>query len=107
MVVVIAWLLHLQLPIQSVPITTKVASSNPAHGEMYSIQHYVIKFVNDVRQVGDFLPVLCNIKTDRHDITIILLKVTLNIITHSPSLNIYIVSRQNLPPRHKVRNNIT
>jgi len=29
---------------QSVHIATKVASSNPAHGEVYSIQHYVIKF---------------------------------------------------------------
>jgi hypothetical protein len=27
------------------PITTEVVSSNPAHGEVYSIQHYVIKFV--------------------------------------------------------------
>jgi hypothetical protein len=26
---------------QSVPITTKIVSSNPVHGEMYSIQHYV------------------------------------------------------------------
>jgi hypothetical protein len=25
---------------------------------LYSIQHYVIKFVNDLRQVGGFLPVL-------------------------------------------------
>jgi hypothetical protein len=39
-VVVILWLLDLQLPVQSVPITTKV-SSNPAHGEMNSIQRYV------------------------------------------------------------------
>ena len=30
--------------LQSVPITTNVVSSNPAHGEVYSIQHYVIKF---------------------------------------------------------------
>ena len=37
---------------QSVPITTKVVSSNPAHGEMYSIQHYMIKFVIDLRQIG-------------------------------------------------------
>jgi hypothetical protein len=28
---------------QSVPITTKVVSSNPVHGEVYSIQHYMIK----------------------------------------------------------------
>ena len=53
--VMIVWLLYLQLPVQSVPITTKVMSSNPAHGGMYSIQHYVIKFVCDLRQVGGFL----------------------------------------------------
>ena len=40
--------LELQLPMQSVPITTKDISSNPAHGEVYSIQYYVIKFVNDL-----------------------------------------------------------
>jgi hypothetical protein len=40
---------------QSVPIATKVVSSNPVHGEMYSIQHYVIKFVSDMRRVGDFV----------------------------------------------------
>jgi hypothetical protein len=43
--------LDLQLPVQSVPITTKVVSSNPVHGEVRSIQHYVIKFVSDLRQV--------------------------------------------------------
>jgi hypothetical protein len=43
---------------QSVPITTNVKSSNPAHGEVYSIQHYVIKIVGDLRQLGDFLRVL-------------------------------------------------
>jgi hypothetical protein len=32
----------------------KVVSSNPVHGEVYSIQHYVIK-VSDLRQVGGFL----------------------------------------------------
>ena len=31
--------MDLQLPVQSVPITTKVVSLNPAHGEVYSIQH--------------------------------------------------------------------
>ena len=39
-VVVIVWLLDLQLPMQSMPITTKVVNSNPVHGEVYSIQHY-------------------------------------------------------------------
>jgi hypothetical protein len=50
--------LNLQLSMQSVPITTNVFSSNPTHGEMYSIQPYVIKFVSDLRQVGGFLRVL-------------------------------------------------
>jgi hypothetical protein len=44
----------LQLHVQSVPITTKV-SLNPIHGEMYSIKHFVIKFVSDFRQIGGFL----------------------------------------------------
>ena len=57
-VVVIVWLLDLQLPVQSVPITTSVVSLNPVHGEVYSIQHYVIKFVRDLQQVGGFLRVL-------------------------------------------------
>jgi hypothetical protein len=42
---------------QSVSITTNVVSSNPVHGEVYSIQHYVIKFVSDLRQFGGFLQV--------------------------------------------------
>jgi hypothetical protein len=68
-----------------VPITTKVVSSNPVHGEVYSIHHYVIKFVSDLRQVGGFLQVLRFFptnKTDRHDITEILLKVALNTIKY-------------------------
>jgi hypothetical protein len=39
--------LDLLLSMQSVPITTNV-SSNPARGEVYLIQHYVIKFVSDL-----------------------------------------------------------
>jgi hypothetical protein len=31
------------------------AVSNPAHGKVYSIQYYVIKFVSDFWQVGGFL----------------------------------------------------
>jgi hypothetical protein len=50
--------LDLQLPVQSVHIATKVVSSNPIHGQAYSIAHYVIKFVSDLRQVGGFLRVL-------------------------------------------------
>ena len=33
-------------------ITTKAVNLNPAHGEVYSIQHHVIKFVSNLRQVG-------------------------------------------------------
>jgi hypothetical protein len=40
-----------------VAITNKVVSLNPVHGELYSIQHYVIKFVSDLRQVCGFLGV--------------------------------------------------
>jgi hypothetical protein len=49
---------------------------------VYLIQHYVIKYVSDLRQVGGFLRVLWfpTNKTDRHDITEILLKVAFNII---------------------------
>jgi hypothetical protein len=35
--------------------TTNVVSSNPIHDKVYSIQHHVIKFVSDLRQVGGFL----------------------------------------------------
>ena len=54
----IAWQLDLQLPVRSVHIPTKVVKSNPAQSEVYSIQHYVIKFVSDLRQVGGFLRAL-------------------------------------------------
>jgi hypothetical protein len=53
-VVAIVWYLDLQLPVQSVSISTKVVSSNPVHGKVYWIPHYVIKFVSDLRQVGVF-----------------------------------------------------
>jgi hypothetical protein len=49
--------LDLQLPVQSVPIAN-VASLNTVHGEMYLIQHYVIKFVSDLWQASGFLMVL-------------------------------------------------
>ena len=68
---------------QSVPITTKVVSSNPAHGEVYSIQHDVIKVVSNFWQVCGFspdTPVSSTNKAARNDITEILLKVTLNTI---------------------------
>ena len=53
---------------------------------MYSIQHYVIKFVSDLWLVwfSPGTPVSSNNKTDRHDITEILLEVALNTITLTP-----------------------
>ena len=54
----IVWWLDLQLPVQSVPITAKVVSWNPVHGEVYLRQHYVIKIVSDLGQVCGFLRVL-------------------------------------------------
>jgi hypothetical protein len=52
--------------------------------EVYSIQHHVIKFVSDLRQLGGFLPALRfppPIKLIGNDKTEILLKVTINTIT--------------------------
>jgi hypothetical protein len=50
-----------------------------------SIQQYVIKFDSDLWQVGGFTRLLRFVsstnKTDRHDITEILLKVALNTLT--------------------------
>jgi hypothetical protein len=43
-----------ELPGHTVYIATNVVSSIPANDEVYSIQHYVIKFVS----VGGFLRVL-------------------------------------------------
>ena len=50
-------------------------------GEVYWMQHYVIKFVSDLQQVSGFSRgslISSTSKTDRHDITEILLKVALN-----------------------------
>ena len=43
---------------QSVPITINIVSLNRVHGEVCSIQHYVIKFASGWWQGGGFLLVL-------------------------------------------------
>ena len=53
-----SWSLELELPMQSVPNTTIMVSWNPAHGEVYMIQNYAIKFVSDLWQVGGCFRVL-------------------------------------------------
>jgi hypothetical protein len=63
--------------VQSVPITTNPMSLNPAHGKMYSIQLYMIHFFQCIatgRWSSPSTPVTPNNKTDRQDITEILLK---------------------------------
>ena len=55
-------------------IITKV-SWNPAHGEVYSMQHYVIKYVGELLQVVGFqndTHVSSTNKIHRHDIADIL-----------------------------------
>ena len=68
--------------VQSVSITTNVVSSNLTHGEVYSIQHYVIKFISLWFSLGT--PMSSTNKTDCHNRTKILLKVALNTITLTP-----------------------
>ena len=66
---------------QSMHITTYVASSNPAQERCTRYnQHYMIKFVRDLRQVGWGTPDSSTNKTYLHDITEILSKVALNTI---------------------------
>ena len=71
--------------VESVPSITKVLNSNPAHGEVYLIQYYVIKYVSDLRQVGGWLRYSCSSsnKIDRNDITEIFWKMALNTINQT------------------------
>ena len=72
------------------PVTTNFVSSNPAYGEVYSIQFYGIKFVGDLRQFGRWFPAGTPIsstnKTDGYDITETLWTVVLNTITPNPRI---------------------
>jgi hypothetical protein len=68
------------MPITS---TTNDVSMNPAHGEVYFIQHYVIKFVSELQQASTLGTLVSSTyKMDYH----VLLKVALDTIT----LTIYI-----------------
>jgi hypothetical protein len=63
-------------------------NSNPDHVEVYSIQHYVKKFsVTCGRSVilSSGTLVSSTNKTDRHDITEIVLKVALSLINPTPT----------------------
>ena len=65
------------------PITTKVVSSNSVQGEVYSIQHYVIKFVSDLRQSVVFSGFLYQSVKLTATITEILLNAELNTINQT------------------------
>jgi hypothetical protein len=51
--------LDLNLLMQSSPIITKVVHLIPAYIKVCSIQHYMIKFVSDLWQLGGFLWIYC------------------------------------------------
>jgi hypothetical protein len=74
---VIVWYLDLQLPVQSVPITTKVVSSNHVHGEMYSICNIMWKSLSVTCDSSFFPPGTLVSSINK---TEILLKVALNTI---------------------------
>ena len=64
-------------------ITTKPVSSNPFHGEVYSIQYHVIKSLSvtcNMSVVSHGTPISSTNKTDCDDTTEILLKVVLKTI---------------------------
>jgi hypothetical protein len=77
--------LALQLPVQSVFITTKVVNSNTAHVEVYSIQYYVITTIilpvrsDDFRHLWEFsgqkrgylMPFSCNKNFVRNELLLL------------------------------------
>jgi hypothetical protein len=58
---------------------SKVVSSNTVRAEVYSIQHYVIKFATG-RWFSPSIRVSSTNKTDRHNIAEILFKVAVNVM---------------------------
>jgi hypothetical protein len=68
---------------QSVPITTDVVSYNPAQGEKYNIMRLGLSMIWGRSVVFLGTPVSSTHKTDRHDITEILLKMALSTIKPS------------------------
>ena len=75
-----------------VRFATKVVSSNPVHDKVYSIQYYVIvyQWLATGRWFFTGTPFSSTNKTDRHDITEILLKVVLNTINQTKPTTLYI-----------------
>jgi hypothetical protein len=81
MVVISCWL-DLQLPMQLVPITTKVVSSNSTHGIVHSIDFVIVcQWLATGQWFSLGASVSSTNETDCQVITEILLKVALNTIT--------------------------
>ena len=77
---VIVWQLDLPLPMQSVHITTDIVSLNLDQGEVHKIMWYSLSVTCDRSVVFSGSSYFFQQKTDRHDITEILLKVALDTI---------------------------
>ena len=93
----------LKLSVQLVLITTEVVSSNPGRGEEYLKQHYVIKFVGDLRKVGCILWVLRfpqTNQTNRHDIAEILFERSVKHHNHRNKINEYFLWNIIIPLCH-------
>ena len=76
--------MDLQLPMSSVAITTKVLSSNPTHwwGVLdTTLCDKVCQWLDTGQLFSPGPPISSTNKTDHHDMTEILLKVALDIIT--------------------------
>jgi hypothetical protein len=82
----IVWQLDLQLPVQSVPITTNVVSSNPRSWRGV-LDTTLCDKVCQCLETGPWFSLGTSVsstnKTDRHDIIEILLKVALNTINQT------------------------
>jgi hypothetical protein len=91
--------LDLQLPMQSVPITSNVVSSNPAQARCTRYNINVCQWFSLGTAVSS------TNKTDYHDMTEILLKVALNINYDTPAyMLVYFISFCNeLTPTYRVQ----
>ena len=80
------WYLELQLPMQSVLITIVVVSSNLDQGEVYNIIRSSLSVTCNKSVIFSGSSGFPSNKTDRHDITEILLKVALHPIIQTKKL---------------------
>ena len=88
--IVIVWQLNLQLPVQSVPITTEVVNSNPVRGcVLDTLCDEVRQLLATGRCFSLGTSISATNKTNRPDITEILLKVALNTINQTKPIPLF------------------